>query len=130
MTPKRLRNIFVEYLKELPEIKSFKFKQIINDYLDVFSELFEIYDCKKHIRVFTDERIELCRIVLFVESKYEGVDFITKDIKIKPTEIYFSKNCIFIERQFNLENFNPIKSLFDLSEIKLAIQEAELDRLS
>ena len=128
MKAQTLRDIFFCYLDNTFKEKNSnrKFENLLKDYLEIYKEVSEIYECNEYYRVYKNQNNNLCRVVILTDSKHSGIDFITKEMKEFKDEILFSKNCILIQRKLNFENWNPIKSIFDWSEIKESIQEAEI----
>lgn len=123
-----LKDVFFSYMRERQEEKNHnrRFQNLLTDYLQIFKEISDLYESNEYYRVYLSPDNKYCRVAIITDSKHKGIDFITKQLNELPSDILFTKNCIIIQRELNFENWNPIKSIFDLSEIKFAIQQSEL----
>lgn len=132
-----LRNLFYQHIYKVHDLKRKSeqkgFEYLINNYIEQFNHFFEIYNKSKNLKevyVYRDKDYKTCRIVLCPETDKNIIKYSIKKLKESKEPIIFTKNYIVIQKPINIFNFSIIQGIVDYSDIKEAIQEAELKRFN
>lgn len=128
-----LEKEYNNYLKILSKFsnKEDSIKYCINEYIKPFYWLYELYEEIPYIRVYYDMDAKLVRFCFYFSKNIKEKEIIIteKKMSIKGENIYFFKGNIIIQKNLNPLSLSICTSLYDLSEIKSSIQEAELERI-
>lgn len=134
---KELRELFFKYIDKIHSIKTESsqksFEYLIENYLTQFNQFFKIYnksDDLKEVYVYRDKDYKNCRIILCAETKKNMVKYSVKQLKESKEPIFFTKNCIVIQKPINIFNFSIIQGIVDYGEITEAIFKAEINHIS